>query len=231
MAAGTYGDIVALGWDKALAKHKPDESPLRGSSLGDLITAVESLSDVDPATLQENLSAMRRIAAEVRGIDLPASRFATRSAAKEEWLEKVDKTPIDKITPSGVEAWKLGYVAANSQDEKQARKARNTVNSLLRKAKSLFTKRLMKFLPDRVTLPDKLPFADVEMFPRQSMRYAGGIDIKKLLLDAKKELGDDPKRVEEWKALILTLFVGLRRNEADKYLWTSFDFDKCFARV
>ncbi len=36
---------------------------------------------------------------------------------------------------------------------------------------------------------------------------------------------------EEWKALLLCLFAGMRRNEADKLRWRSIDFDAGVVRI
>jgi integrase len=96
-------------------------------------------------------------------------------------------------------------------------------------AKSLFTKRLLRFLPQRLELPARLPFDGVAPFPRQSMRYASTIDVPALLTAATGELAtSDP---EAFKGFLLCFCGGLRRNECDKLRWSSIDFDAGLIRI
>ena len=229
-AAKIYGDVSALGWDAALAKHKPDEKRTRGALTGDLIREVSTLADVRPATLTSNLAAFRRIVATVAKIDAAKSRYASRGAGREAWLAAVDAVPLAKITPDAVEVWKLAFVSSRAAgDEMKARSARNTANTLLRSAKSLFSKRLMRFIGSRIELPLPLPFDGVEFYPRQSMRYTSTMDVEALLAAARQELaGGDP---EAFKVIVLCLFAGLRRNEADKLRWRSVDCDAGVIRI
>lgn len=229
-AARIYGDVVALGWDAALAKHKPDEKPVRGSLAGDLIREASALADVRPATLASNVSAFRRIVAGVMKIDATKGRYARCGKDRGAWLAAVDTVPLEKVTPSAVEAWKLAFVASRgANDENKARSARNTANATLRSAKSLFSKRLLRFIASKLELPSPLPFDGVEFFPRQSMRYVSTMNVEEILAKAGTELADsDP---EAFKAFLLCLFAGLRRNEADKLRWSSVDLDAGVIRI
>jgi integrase len=231
-AAKVYGDVVALGWEAALEKHKPNKKRVKGALVGDLVSAVKELADVRPPTLARNIAAFRRIVADVCKIDRKAGRFAPCGEGRETWLAAVDTTPLAKLAPHQVEAWKLAYVAGVAdKGEARARAARNSANSILRAAKSLFSKRLLRFISPRLLLPSPLPFDGVDFFPRQSMRYAGGVDVNDLIGKARVELGGDSSRSEEWKALILCLFAGLRRNEADKLRWRSIDLAGGLIRI
>ena len=60
-AAKIYGDVVALGWEAALAKHKPTVVKVRGSTVGDLIQAVSELANVRPTTLRGYVASFRRV--------------------------------------------------------------------------------------------------------------------------------------------------------------------------
>lgn len=231
-AARIFGDVVALGWDEALIKHKPrHEKPKAPPTVGELILAVSEVADVRPATMAVNARAFRRIVADVLELDVSASRYAASGKGRKAWLQAVDAVPLSKITPQAVQAWKIAYLARAGRDEVKARSARNTANSLLRMSRSLFAKRVLRFIGEKLDLPVPLPFDGVELFPRQSMRYAGGVDVEALLTAARDELGGNSDRCEEWKVLLLCLFAGLRRNEADKLRWHSIDFARGVVRI
>jgi integrase len=135
-----------------------------------------------------------------------------------------------KLTPDRIEAWKLRYVSARtSGDETKARSARNSANTLIRMGKGLFAKRLLKLTANRISLPSQLPFDGVELFPRQSMRYVSTMNLESVLIAARDDLAQND--LEAFKAFVLSLFAGLRRNEADKLRWNSIDFDTGAIRI
>ncbi|MHB1082154.1 MAG: site-specific integrase [Prosthecobacter sp.] len=229
-AARIYTDVAALGWNAAITKHKPDEKRTKGALTGDLIREASALAGVRPATLASNVSALRRIVASVAKIDATKGRFARCGDGRSAWLAAVDAVPLAKVTPAAVEAWKLAFVASRSaNDENKARSARNTANATLRSAKSLFSKRLLRFITQRLELPSPLPFDGVEFFPRQSMRYVSTMDVEKIIAQAGTDLAATDS--EAFKAFILCLFAGLRRNEADKLRWSSIDLDAGVMRI
>ncbi len=231
-AALIYGDVIALGWDAAMLKHKPDETPVTSGKVGALIIAVTELADVRPVTLAANVAAFRRIVGDIARVEATESRYAPSGAKRTARLAAIDAVPLEKITPAAIEAWKLAFVTARAAGgEDKARAARNSANTFLRSARSLFSKSLLRFLGERVVLPSPLPFEGVQFFPRQSMRYAGGFDVAKLIEKAHSELGQESEHAEEWKALLLTLFAGLRRNEADKLRWQSIDLAAGVIRI
>ena len=231
-AAQIFGDVTALGWEAAIAKHKPTfEKPAEVATVGEYIAAVSAVADVRPATMAGNARAFRRIAADVMRLKATPSRYAPCGDGRNEWLNAVHAVPLDAITPDKVQAWKLALVAKAGRDEGKARMARNSANTIIRMARSLFAKRVIRFVQDKLVLPSPLPLEGVELYARQSMRYAGGVDVKDLLEKASADLGGSADKREEWKALLLCLFAGLRRNEADKLRWSSIDFTTSAIRV
>lgn len=229
-AARIYLDVAALGWDTAIAKHKPEEKRTKGALTGDLIREATALADVRPATLRSNLNAFRRIVASVAKIDATKGRYARCGTGRSAWIAAIDAVPLAKITPAAVEGWKLAFVASHSaKDETKARAARNSANATLRSAKSLFSKRLLRFLAEKIELPSPLPFDGVKFFPRQSMRYVSTIDVQKIIAQAGAQLATFDS--EAFKAFILCLFAGLRRNEADKLRWSSVDLEAGMIRI
>jgi integrase len=229
-AAKIYGDVAALGWDEALKKHKPDERRSKGALVGDLIRLASELADVRRATLASNVGAFRRIVAAVAKIDATLSRYSSRGAGRLAWIATVESVPLAKITPAAVEAWKLAFVTDNAAgDEIKARAARNSANATLRSAKSLFSKRLLKFIAPALELPAPLPFDGVEFYPRQSMRYVSTMNVETILATARDEFAASD--TEAFKVLLLCLYAGLRRNEADKLRWHSIDFERGMIRI
>ncbi len=231
-AAQIFGDVTSLGWDAAIAKHKPTfEKPAEVATVGEYIASVSAVADVRPATMAGNARAFRRIVADVMRFKANASRYAPSGEGRNDWLNAVHAVSLDSITPDKVQAWKLALVAKAGRDEGKARMARNSANTIIRMARSLFAKRVLRFVKDKLVLPSPLPLEGVELYARQSMRYTGGVDVEDLLGRARTELASDSKRREEWKALLLCLFAGLRRNEADKLRWSSIDFIASAIRI
>jgi len=233
-AARIFSDVTSLGWDAAIAKHKPEYVKAKAvATVGALIEAVTQAAEVRPVTMMVNATAMRRIVADVLGVrDGGSSKFAPQESGRAAWREAVDKLPLSLLTSDKVQAWKLQYVQARTQgDESKARAARVSCNSILRKARSLFSKKVLRFVSQSLVLPEPLPFAGIELFPRQSMRYVGGLDVEALLAVARDELGGDPAKREEWKAFLFLLFAGLRRGELDKLRWRAVDFPRCMVRI
>ena len=74
-----------------------------------------------------------------------------------------------------------------------------------------------------VKLPAVLPFDGVELEPRTDTKFYGaGVEPMSLMRAAVNELTGD--RIEELKAFLLGLTLGLRRREIDLLEWHSFDF-------
>ena len=231
-AAAIYLRLVQDGgWKHVLAEYRPGASgPGKGSTVGDLIRVVNDLAEVRPRTLANNVATFRRIVANIEGIEASTSRFAGKGTGREAWLCTVDAVPLARITPERIQTWKLAFVKRRSKEgETQARASRNSANSMIRAGKSLFARNLLGFIEGRIELPSPLPFDGVTLFPRQSMRYESTIDAEALFVAASTELATtDP---EAYKAFLLSLIGGLRRNECDKLRWTSIDFQNNTIRV
>ncbi len=224
LAAKIYSDVVVLGWDAAIKKHKPEsEKKEKGTTVGEFIEAVSKLANVRQASLRGYARSLRRIVGDVGKIKATPGRYARCGTNREWWLAAVNRMPLEKLTPSKIEAWKISYVAQRSEgNESKARAARNSANSIIRMAKALFSKRLLRLVGDEICLPSPLPFDGVEMFPRQSMRYVSTMDVSGLIRLAQEDLAaNDP---EAFKAFLLGLFAGLRRSEVDRLRWRSVDF-------
>ena len=70
---------------------------------------------------------------------------------------------------------------------------------------------------------EERPFAKVDFYPRESMKYHSKIDPTILLGKARIELGE--KTPEVFKILLLAIGAGLRRGEIDRLLWRQINLD------
>jgi integrase len=146
-------------------------------------------------------------------------------AGEEELLGDLSETQASPVFISGVPRH-FGHQRGGCGNLKIGRSARITCNSTLRQAKSIFSRKIVKFASAGMALPEPLPFAEVAFFPRESMRYQSKIDPEALLRTASRELAESDR--DAFLALILALGGGLRRGEIDKLLWRQVD---CYAGV
>jgi integrase len=222
-----YLSLVANGVDATLEQFNPKSAPPAPpppdapvvATIGELITAATRLSSARKESLDTYAKALRRIATGVLAVKGGKSGPKQGTDA---WRQMIDATPLDKLTPAAVLAWKNSFLksAANPQERNSAAV---TVNSLLRNSKALLSKRVRPFLEKEVVLPSPLWFESVPMEKEPSMRYHSTIDAGTILRAAMEELA--PEQPEVFKALILTLICGLRRSEADAMQWAQVDLE------
>jgi len=98
------------------------------------------------------------------------------------------------------------------------RRAKVSVNSLIRQAKCLFSPKITRHL--ELELPDPLPFHGIEFEPRPSLKYRSGFDVHKVIQAAINELSET--QPELFKIFLLAVMVCLRRKEIDLLEWESF---------
>ncbi len=225
-AASIYRDIVGKGWEDALRIHKPKALPkvetLPPATVGSLIEASMRLSSARTESMGAYAKALRRIAVgvlEIKG----GKKFDAFKGGRAAWLEKIDAKPLAELTPSAVLAWRNRFMKAARTPEARGRAA-VTVNSLLRNAKALLSKKVRPFIEQEMQLPSPLFFEGVSAEPEPSLRYRSKIDAEAILRAAQSELA--VQDTEAFKLLLLTLVCGLRRSEADTLMWSQFDFGK-----
>lgn len=231
-AADIYRTLVSSGWDAVLdlCKPKPVKVP-KPATVGEFIAAASSLATARPVSVWEYAGALRQIVADVAGLDRSdRTKWAGRTGGAQAWRDKVDALPLSCLTPSAVHAWRLATLKKAGADLAKQRAAKTTINSVIRKANCLFARKIIRHLDRSLMLPPH-PFAEVEFFERQSMRYESKIDAAALIAAAREELGGDASKLELWKAFVLLMFAGLRRNEADKLRWASVDFAAGLLRI
>ncbi|MHB1082167.1 MAG: tyrosine-type recombinase/integrase [Prosthecobacter sp.] len=225
-AATIYRDVVGKGWEEAIRIHKPKSVPkivsLPEATVGSLINASMRLSSARAETMDAYAKALRRITAGVFEIS-EGKKYDAFKGGRTAWLEKIDGKPLSELTPASVLSWRNRYMKKARTQEERGRAA-VTVNSLIRNAKSLISKKIRRFIEQEMILPSPLFFEGVSAEAEPSLRYRSKINAEEILKAAQTELAEsDP---EAFKLLLLTLICGLRRSEADTLLWRQFNFEK-----
>jgi integrase len=225
-----YLSLVASGWEITLRRFKPssaatEKAMSEGGTVSDFLKELKEKSDLKPKTLEGYAVALRKIVADITGRGPPQGGEASRHAV---WRQAVESIKLAELTPTKIQHWKLCFVASAGDDPVKQRSARISVNSFLRRAKSLFAPRVTKQL-EKVSLPNPLPFDGVEFYKRASMRYQGGFDVFGLIEAAKKELAQPAP--EQFKVFLLAVMAGLRRREIDTLEWSAFRWERGSIRV
>jgi hypothetical protein len=112
---------------------------------------------------------------EIFGLSAGKEKHDYRQGGFSKWLDKVHGIKLAKVTPARVQQWKQSFLAKAGNDPLALRRARISVNSMLRQARSLFSFRRLRHL--QLSLPNPLPFDGVDFAPRQSMKYRSEIDL------------------------------------------------------
>ena len=228
-AAAIFRDLVELGVNATIKKHrgpKEDVPKQEDVTIGAWVAAAERVFDGSPATFGGYTRALRFIASQILATQKTKKRFG-RTQSKV-YRKQIDATPLTILTPAALQSWRIAYVKRAGENPARQRAARISANSAIRQARSLFSRKIIKFVSG-VTLPHPLPFSSVEFFPRESMKYHSKIDPSALLRVAHDELLTCEPEV--FKALILALGGGLRRGEIDRLLWRQLDFDAKLIRI
>lgn len=228
LAARIYNDLLTVGVEATLAKHRPQTAKLDAvATVGEWIAAARGVSEANPSTFNCYACSLRKIAGDVLVMKRTAKRFGPRRGGASAYRAVIDSACLDILTPAAVQKWRLGYVQ-QARTPAQERSRMTSCNSTIRQARSLFAGKIVKFLPE-LRLPSPAPFADVEFFPRQSAKYFSRIDPKALLQTAHAELAEnDPPA---FLAMLLALSAGLRRGEIDSLCWPQVDFHRQVIRV
>ena len=242
-ARDLYIRLKANGWEAVLSDYETPSgtkklvpvnheiSKARGfierPTVGDLISASKDLLNVRDRTFASYAISLRTIAAQIFRLH-PQKKFS-RGKEAQKWRDRVDRIPLDRIKPADVMAWRNKRLREHDGDPKQKRSTIVTVNTAMRGAKSLYGRKVLPFLKERMNLPDPMPFDGVPFEQMPSLRYQSKIDASKLLMAAPQELADS--KPEQFKILLLALICGLRKGEIDGLLWEAFDFERGILRI
>src|SRR5438128_418709 len=172
-AANVYIDFLTLGVRGALAKYRSQKAADSVATVGQWIEAARSVATVNPATFALYAAALRKIVGDIIQVKRNRKRFGPKGGGAQAYRKAIDVAPLALVSPAAIQKWRIGYVKRAKTPAEQ-RSRMTSCNSTLRQARSLFGKKIAKFVP----LPEPRPFEHVEFFPRQSAKYFSRIDAK-----------------------------------------------------
>jgi len=230
-ARDIYLYLAANGWEATLARYrKPKivQEPKndRPVTVGEFLDEIFRTAS-NRRTVEGYAKSFRQIVSQSFGLATDTDKYDHRYGGQSKWLEKVHSIKLAEMTPSRVQEWKLSFLATAGIDPLELRRARISVNSLVRQARSLFADKRTRHL--QVSLPNPLPFDGVDFEPRQSMKYRSEIDVVALIKAAKAELRDSLP--EAYKVFLLAVGAGLRKKEIDLLEWRSFRWEENVIRI
>ncbi|MFT3867806.1 MAG: tyrosine-type recombinase/integrase [Nibricoccus sp.] len=227
-ARDIYLSIVADGWENTLAKYKPAFVPKEEfCTVGEFVTDVLKRSHLKPITVRRYAVKLRKMISDIAKLEAGLKRRAKRAkfdyvhGGRKSWLAKIDGQRLDLLTPESVIAWRNAYVAKAGADPVRRKSAERSSASYLRSIRSLFTDDVVKILNVRVP-PN--PLTGVKMKDPGAERYHSEVSPEWLLACAGTELRE--QHPQQYLALSLCLWAGLRRKEADLLMWEQVDLEK-----
>jgi len=229
IAAGIYNDLLSLGVDATLAKHRA-QKPIPGdkvATIGEWITAAQEVSAANEATFTAYARSLRTIASGIATIKKSKSRYGPKKGGSTKYRESIDSLSLETLSAEAIQRWRLAYVKKASNPAKE-RAAKTSCNSLIRQARSLFAEKVVRFLP-LIRLPDPAPFTKVEFYERQNSKYFSKIDAPAIVLAANTILSKSNQ--EAFLAFLLAIGAGLRRSEIDSLCWHQIDIKRGLIRV
>jgi len=230
-ARDIYLFMLANGWEKTLEQFKgrePAAEKNTNATLGEFLAELKTVADLKPKTLEGYAISVRTIVSQIFDIDGGNARYDYAGGGRQKWIQKIHAVKLADITPTKVQAWKRSFLDRAGDDPLKQRTAKISVNSLMRRAKSLFAPAAVKHL-QTVKLPSPLPFDGITFESRVSQRYHSTINIEALIRAARNELAENAP--ELFKAFCLATFCGLRRLEVDRLIWSAFRFDEGILRI
>ena len=223
-AANVYTDFLTLGVEGALAKYRPRKAADGITTVGEWIEAARSVATVNPATFALYAAALRKIVGDIIRVKRNKKRFGPKGGGAQAYRRAIDAAPLALLSPEAIQKWRMEYVKRAKTPAEQ-RSRMTSCNSTLRQARSLFGKKITRFVP----LPEPPPFQHVEFFPRQNAKYFSRIDARGLLTQARDELAENDSPA--FLVVLIALAAGLRKGEIDTLCWHQIDFGRGVIRV
>lgn len=209
------------GWAKVVERYRPnDGKKVSDLTVGEYLEVLAQHCELTPETLEDYSRCLRRIVGEVMNLKHTGSEKYTGGRGHSRWRNTVDKLPLDQVTPSAIVRWRTKYVRDRVAAGKKQECVEHTANSMIRNARSLFSKRLLqqlKLAVPALSLPSPLPFDGVLLLKEHESDffYHSTIDASELIRKAFVELHG-----EDLVIFVLAIGGGLRRKEIDNLEWS-----------
>lgn len=228
-AAGIYKELLSLGVEGTLAKHRPQKAAKgdKVATVGEWIEGAREVSEAGETTFTCYARALRLIAGGVAELKKNKKRFGPKKGGSTVYRDTIDAISLEALDPVAIQRWRLAYVKKAKNPAKES-SAKTSCNSTIRQARSLFAPKVIKFLPE-LRLPKPAPFHDVEFYERQHTKYVSKIDAPAIVEAAHIKLSKtDP---QAFLCFLLAIGAGLRRGEIDTLCWHQIDFKRCQIEV
>lgn len=232
-ARDIYLSLISAGWEATLAKFKPGIAPkAEYCTLGEFLVDVGKRSHLRPITIRRYAVTLRKIVADLGKVETGLRGKAKRAkydyvnGGHAAWQAKVDGQSLSLLTPESLSAWRNAFVAKAGTDPVERKSAERSAASFLRCSRALFSPDVLAML--KVALPAN-PFAGVKIKDPGPQRYHSDVKLEWILACAERELRKD--HPQQYLALVLCLWGGLRRKEADTLTWAQIDFSEGQIRI
>jgi integrase len=205
VAKQIYEHLQQHGMAETIKLYDDKPAPGAVTTIGDLIKKAEKVWLGVPRTFNDYSTSLRRVISEVKNVK----------------RDDADNVRIADIARDEIEAWRSNYIKAAGASHAKKAAAQTSSNSILRGCKSLFGQKLL----EKLQLEElHNPFVKIRLPNNRDHRFQkGSVDAAELLKKAVAELADtDP---EVFKAIVLALTLGLRRNEIDKIEYSAFNLE------
>lgn len=217
--------LEANGWEVTLAKFKPDPmTTAKVCTVGEFLGEVKARGGLRPRTFKIYATKLRKMVADIAKVEAGLRGKAKRAKhdyvndGRKAWLAKVDGQSLDVLTSDAVNEWRNRYVHKAGSDPLKRKSAERTAASCIRCARALFSPDIVSLLA--VKMPAN-PFTGVKLKDPGPQRYHSSVNPEWLLACAASELRSD--HPQQFLALFLCLWGGLRRKEADLLTWAQVD--------
>lgn len=212
-AADTAREIAvhleANGWESTLAKYKRRGARTARGTLGEFLEGVRGRSTLKAATFKGYSDRLRHVVSWIARIPAGPARFDYVGGGAGAWREKVHAVPLAVLTPAAIHAWRADYLERAGDDQVKRKAAERSLASIVRQARCLFRDAPLN------------PFDGIKLKTPPARRYQSAVDPAELLRAAEAEL--KLPHPQQYLALVLCLFAGLRKKEADLLTWPQVD--------
>jgi len=221
-ARDIYLSLTSQGWDKTLERFKPSPGEKADCcTVGEFIKNIETSSHLRPITIRRYAVKLRKMISDIAGLEdgikekTKFSKYDYVNGGRESWRLKVESQKLNILNAESINRWRNEYIAKSNNDPLKRKSAERSAASYLRCIRALFAPDVTLAL--QVPLPTN-PFLGVKIKEPAVMRYHSSIDPELLLISGKREL--IKKDSQQYLALCLCLYGGLRRKEADLLTWS-----------